>query len=129
MMNAPNADVMLELAGRLAAVTASGDIDAMRELYEPDAIVWHNFDEGELDLERSIGATAWLHRRVSGLQFEDVRLLATNEGFVIRFVMTGGAPGGPVRAPSCQVVTVSERGLIQRIDEYIDSAQIAPLYG
>jgi hypothetical protein len=120
---------MLELARRLADATASGDIEAMEPLYEPDLVVWHNFDEGEQDLAQSLRSTSWLHARVERLAFENVHLLATAEGFVICFVMTGQAPGGPLRAPSCQVATVSERGLIERIDEYIDANQIAPLYG
>ncbi|MGI8754625.1 MAG: hypothetical protein ACR2MB_01945 [Acidimicrobiales bacterium] len=53
----------------------------------------------------------------------------TADGFVWRSVLTGTAPGGALRVPTCVVATVSERGLVARIDEYLDPAALAALAG
>ena len=42
-------------------------------------------------------------------------------------MITGTTPGGPVRAHTCMVVTLSASGKVQRTDEYLDPAALAAL--
>jgi len=49
---------------------------------------------------------------------------ATSTGFIWRAVIRGTAPSGPLRAPTCAVATLSSTGKVERIDEYVDSAQL-----
>lgn len=120
---------LLSLAASYAAATRSCDLDTLASLVEPDAVVWHNHDETEVDMDRTNRTVAWLHRTVPDISWEDVSVIPTQEGFVWRAVLTGSAPGGPLRAPTCVVATVSDRGRIARVDEYLDSAALAPLSG
>ena len=38
---------MNDIADQLFAAIEAGDIDAVRDLYAPDAVIWHNTDETE----------------------------------------------------------------------------------
>lgn len=119
----------LALAAAWADATRAGDVDALAALTEPDAVVWHNHDETEVDLARTNRTVAWLHRTVPDIAWEDVAVTATAAGFVWRAVLTGTAPGGPLRAHTCVVATVSTDGRVARLDEYLDPAALAPLQG
>jgi ketosteroid isomerase-like protein len=35
---------VLELADRLFKAVEKGDVETVRSIYSPDAVIWHNFD-------------------------------------------------------------------------------------
>lgn len=117
----------LELGNRLFEAICSGDLGAVREVYAPTVRVWHNFDRVEQSLEENLRVLAWVVKNVSGLRYEQVRRQRTESGFVQQHVLRGTAPGGEsLEVAACLVCRV-EAGRITQIDEYLDSAQIAPL--
>jgi ketosteroid isomerase-like protein len=120
-------EAALELQRRYAAACREGDLDAMRELSEPDAVIWHNFDERELTAEQGVASLKWIHRVVPDARWEDIAVHATRNGFVWQTIVSGHAPGGEMRAHTCVVVTVSESGKIARTEEYVDRAALDPL--
>jgi len=122
-------DDKLDIARRFAAASRDGDAEAFRTLCAPDVATWHNFDELDVDIERSLKAGAWLRRTVPDLVSTDIAVLPTSRGFVMQSILTGTAPGGPLRLHSCLVVTVDDNGLVTRIEEYLDTGQTAPLRG
>lgn len=129
MTHALSDDDKLAIARRFAAASRQNDPEAYTALCTPDAVTWHNFDGIEVPTERTLRTIAWLHRTVPDLAWLDVALLATPSGFVSQTVMTGTAPGGPLNVNSCIVVTLTENGLVARVDEYLDPAQTAVLAG
>jgi ketosteroid isomerase-like protein len=117
----------LELGDRLFEAIASGDLGALREIYAPTVRVWHNFDRVEQSLEENLRVLDWVTKNVSGLRYEQVRRQPTQSGFVQQHVLRGTAAGGePLEVAACLVCRV-EGGRITRIEEYLDSAQLAPL--
>jgi ketosteroid isomerase-like protein len=117
----------LELGNRLFEAICSGDLGAVREVYAPTVRVWHNFDRVEQSLEENLRVLAWVVKNVSGLRYEQVRRQRTESGFVQQHVLRGTAPGGEsLEVAACLVCRV-EGGRVTRIDEYLDSAQLAPL--
>ena len=120
-------DDKLAAQAAYAAATRAGDVDAMRAASEPDAIVWHNFDDAVVSAEQSGRTLRWLHRTMPDVAWHDVAVLPTPEGFVWQAIITGTGPGGPVRAHTCAVVRLSPAGKVQRTDEYLDPAALAAL--
>jgi len=117
----------LELGNRLFEAICSGDVGAVREVYAPTVRVWHNFDRVEQSLEENLRVLAWVVKNVSGMRYEQVRRQRTESGFVQQHVLRGTAPGGEsLEVAACLVCRV-EGGRVTRIDEYLDSAQLAPL--
>jgi len=117
----------LELARRFFAAIVAGDIEAVRGMYAPDAEIWHNHDGRTQGVEENLRVLRWATANIAGLRYEDVRLEATESGFVERHVLRGRAPSGAeLRVPACIVATVAG-GRITRVEEYLDSAQITAL--
>jgi ketosteroid isomerase-like protein len=118
---------ILSLADRFFAAIPKGDLETVRAIYAPDARVWHNNDGQTQDVEQNLAVLGWVTKNISGLRYEDVRRQVTPSGFVQQHVLRGIAPNGtPLEIPACILCTVVN-GRITRLDEYLDSAQIAPL--
>lgn len=117
----------LAAAEAYLAASNAGDVEAVAALTEPDFVVWHNHDDAEVEAAHSERAVCWLRNNVPDLAWHDVAVLPTPNGYVRRTILTGRAPGGPLRMHSCMVVTLSDAGRIARIDEYLDPAALAPL--
>ena len=117
-----------EVARGLIGHIVAGDVDGALAYYADDVVTWRNIDGRELGKPQLRKIFQFL-AGLDGLAYEDVRIQETASGFVQQHVLTCKAPGGePVRAAACLVATLSGDE-IQRLDEYLDSAAMAPLLG
>lgn len=123
MSTSPGAD---EVARQLVAGIVAGDVDAVAQLYDDEIAVWRNFDGRTLAKHQALAVVRFLST-LAGVRYEELRVAETPRGFVQQHVLCCEAPDGTaVRAAACLVAEVSD-GRITRIDEYVDSAQMAPL--
>jgi len=119
----------VEIARRLIDAIGRGDIAAVEALYADDMTGWRNVDGRELSKRQMLKVVRFLASDVKDLRYDDVRIQPTATGYVQQHVLRATAPdGSPVEVPACLVVSVSGRA-IRRIDEYMDSAALAPLLG
>jgi ketosteroid isomerase-like protein len=119
----------LELADRFFTAIPKGDLDTVRAIYAPDALIWHNNDQNTQSVEQNLQVLAWVTKNIAGLRYEEIRRYVTPAGFVQQHVLRGTAPNGkPLEVPACILCSVKD-GRITRLDEYLDSAQIAVLRG
>lgn len=115
---------VLALAERFFAAVEAGDLDAVRDIYAPHAVIWHNYDGIEQTREENLRTLAWAVRHIDGMRYEDVRRSRTDGGFVQQHVVRGrNAIGIEVEMPACIVITVDD-GRISRLDEYLDSRHV-----
>ena len=92
-----------------------------------DAVMWHNYDQVEAPADEATANFAALQSVLPDYRFEDVRAHGAGEVSVAQYVLKATLPDGTsVRAPGCFVVHEPD-GQIVRIDEYMDSAQVAPI--
>jgi ketosteroid isomerase-like protein len=112
------------LAWELMAALNSGDGERLRAVYHEDVRVWHTFDGVEQTREENVRTLLWMHKNIGGVRYEDIRTSATEDGFVLQFVM--GADEPAFEAP-CMVRAWCSGGRITRIEEYVDSAHTRPL--
>jgi ketosteroid isomerase-like protein len=117
----------LAVHAEFAAATRAGDAGALAAISQDDAVVWHNYDDVVVDAQQSARVLRWLHRTAPDVAWTDVAVLPTPRGFVWQAMVTGTGPGGPIRAHTCVVVTLSSGGKVQRTEEYLDPAALAPL--
>jgi ketosteroid isomerase-like protein len=123
-MTTPDA---LAVAERLFAAIPKGDIEAVRALYATDAVIWHNFDQKSQTPAENLAVLSWVVSNIKGLRYEEIQREATLNGFIQQHVLRGTAPNGSaLEVPACIVCTV-KNGRITRLDEYLDTAQLAPL--
>jgi ketosteroid isomerase-like protein len=119
---------ILDLAERFFAAIPKADLDTVRAIYAPDAAIWHNNDRLTQTVDENIAVLEWVTKNISGIRYENVRRHVTPSGFVQQHVMRGTAPNGkPLELEACILCTVAG-GRITRLDEYLDSAQVAVLF-
>ncbi|MEO8540123.1 MAG: nuclear transport factor 2 family protein [bacterium] len=119
----------LEVCEQLFAAIMRGDIDAVRAIYAPDAVIWHNNDMLEQTPDENLRTLSWVTRNIKNVSYEEIRRHETATGFVQQHVLRGIAPNGAaLELPACIVCAVKD-GRITRLEEYLDSAQTAVLRG
>ena len=124
----PDSDsAKLEVARRLMDAIQAGDVATVAALYADDMVGWRNFDRRELGKAAMVRIIEFLAKQVRELRYEAIRVAPTPTGYVQQHVLHATAPDGTrVESPACLVVEVRD-GRIRRLDEYLDSAAIAPL--
>ena len=122
-----HADDMRAIRDHFLGAVARGDIEAVRAMYAPDAVIWHNNDGVSQTPDENLRVLTWIAANVTDFRYKDVRFQATDSGFVEQHVTCGTSPSGkPFSIPACLVVRVVD-GKIARLDEYLDSAQTAAI--
>lgn len=124
-----NAERHVACAERLVACLLAGDVDGVGEIYAQDVVTWRNLDGRELVRKQVMKIVEFLATGVTDLRYEDLRIEPTETGFVQQHTLCClSSKGEAVTVPACIVARV-EGGRITRIDEYMDSAAMAPLMG
>ena len=114
----------LELAERLFKAIEAADIDAVKEIYAPDAEIWHNTDGLTQSPAENVRTLTWVTTNLKDLAYTEIRRSATDDGFVQQHVLVAtNRAGQRVEVPACIVVRIAD-GHIARLDEYIDSANV-----
>ena len=117
----------LELADRFFRAVEEGDIDALRDIYAPDAVVWHNNDQVEQAVEENLVTLAWIARNLPERAYTDIQRDAVPGGFVQQHVLRARTKWGVDLVLPAMMRVWCENGRITRLDEYFDSAQLAVL--
>jgi len=112
--------------GLLAAIT-SGDTDAVREVYAPDAAIWHNFDQKDQSVDENLLTLLDMRRRATDLQYTQIRRFPAPGGFVQQHVLVGDAKYGRLELPAMIRFWVVD-GRISRLEEYVDTRQAMVMY-
>jgi len=121
--------VNLDIAERIFTAIEEGDVDAVRDIYASEAVIWHNFDQVEQDVEENLQVLRSMVATFKERSYGDIRRSETADGFVQQHVLRLTRQDGTrVELPGCIIATCAD-GKITRIDEYLDSAQVARLVG
>jgi len=122
------AEQSLETADRLFKAIERGDVAAIRDIYAPDAKIWHNNDGVTQTVDANLAVLRWVVANILDLNYSEVRRHPTPTGFVQQHVMRGRlkSSGKAFQLPACIICEV-EHGRITRLDEYLDSAHTAVL--
>lgn len=113
-----------DVANRFFAAVEAGDIDAVREIYSPDARIWHNFDNYASTRDENLQVLGWVSANVPGFRFEEVRRNYVPGAFIQQHVIRGQKPdGSEIHCPAILKVECRD-GHITRIEEYFDLSQM-----
>ena len=122
-----NQNEALVVAERFIEALNAADADAVRDIYSPDARIWHNFS-GELQtVEENIKSMLWIHRKLSKLNYDIQHREPIAGGFLQQHVLRGIlASGEEFAMPACAICRV-ENGRITSLEEYLDLTHTKPL--
>ena len=116
----------LAIAETFFRAIEAGDVAAIRAIYAPDAVIWHNNDQLEQTVEGNLRVLEWVARNLKNRHYRVKRRVAIPGGFLQQHVLEAETANGPFAMPACIVVEIKD-GRISRLDEYLDSGQTAAL--
>jgi len=113
------------VAIRLFDSIEAGDIAAARACFVPHAVVWYSIDQTERPRDAVAATLQAMVNRMSDITYSNRRLQPLRHGFVQQHVLEATRRDGKRIGIPVAVIAQVEKGLIVRIDEYMDSALVA----
>lgn len=118
---------ILEFAERFVGAIQTGDVEAVRACYAPDAKLWHNTDDIEQTVDQNMAVLEWFIKVLPNRFYRVIYRAALKDGFVQQHILEATLPDGTKWKMFACVVVRIENGVIVRLDEYLDSAQAKAL--
>jgi ketosteroid isomerase-like protein len=129
-MPAADADAISDVADRLFEAIEHSDIAMIQQLWNDDVAVWKTGEGRARDKERALRVITWFINRTTHRRYEILDRQLFDGGFVQQHILhVGGRDSGSISMRVCIVIKLGANGLISRIDEYFDPAELAPLLG
>jgi ketosteroid isomerase-like protein len=117
-----------EVADQLFAAIERSDETTLRQLFDDDIAVWRVGARRDNDKERALKVLRWFIDVSTQRRYEIVDRQLFPDGFVQQHILHAtGRNGGSIAPRVCIVIKLGINGLISRIDEYFDPAELAPL--
>lgn len=126
-MNVPRSTID-DIANQLFAAIERGDRAALTALWSDDVMVWRQGGGRARDKVRALKIIEWFIGATIERRYEVLDREVFDAGFVQQHVLhavTGS--GRAISMRVCMLVKIGADGLINRIDEYLDPADLAPL--
>ncbi|OBI71949.1 nuclear transport factor 2 family protein [Mycobacterium sp. E740] len=118
---------VVDVADRLFQAIESGDHDAIDQLWDDDIVVWKVADRDRAK-DSALRVLHWFIGTTTQRRYEILDRQLFEGGFVQQHVLHAtGRNGGVIAMRVGIVIKLGDNGLISRIDEYFDPAEIAPL--
>jgi ketosteroid isomerase-like protein len=116
------------VADRLFSAIEAGDVDAVAAMWSDDVTVWHAGDTRPSEKARAMRVIEWFVSATADRHYDVLDRRTFGGGFVQQHVLHGTARDGtPYSLRVGIIIVVGRDGLISRIDEYLDPADLAPL--
>lgn len=123
-----NTDTSLDVANRLFGAIERGDYSAVENLWTDDVLVWHSGDLADNERTRALKVIRWFMNVTVTRSYEILDRQFFEGGFVQQHVLRASrSDDASIEMRVCIVIKVNDGGLITRIDEYFDPADMAPL--
>jgi ketosteroid isomerase-like protein len=112
------------LAKRFFDAIEAGDVAAVAACYADDAVIWHNTDGLANTRAENVVTLSNFIRHIPERRYLDRRLTAYPGGFVQQHRLEGRRRDGKVVELTACIVCAVANGVITRLDEYFDAAQV-----
>jgi hypothetical protein len=121
-------EVVVKLAGQLFTAIEQSDVAMLNQIFNDDIAVWRAGARRDNDKERAMKVLHWLINVTTERRYEILDRQLFPNGFVQQHILhVTGHNGGSIALRVCIVIKLGINGLISRIDEYFDPAELAPL--
>ena len=119
---------ILDVADRLFEAIEQTDVAMIEELFSDDIAVWHTGDTQDNARPRALRVLTWFISRTAERRYQVLDRRVFEGGFVQQHILHAtGTDGATIAMRVCIVVRLGDNGLISRIDEYFDPAEMAAL--
>jgi ketosteroid isomerase-like protein len=119
---------LASVADRLFTAIEAGDVDAVAAMWSDKVTVWHSGDQRPSEKARAIRVIHWFVSATADRHYEVLDRQFFDGGFVQQHVLSGKTRDDSAYSLRVGIIIrVGSDGLITRIDEYFDPADLAPL--
>jgi ketosteroid isomerase-like protein len=119
--------VRLDVANRLFGAIERGEYETVDGMWADDVTVWHTGDAQDNDRARALKVIRWFMNVTTSRSYEILDRQYFDGGFVQQHILRASRDDASIEMRVCIVIKVDAEGLITRIDEYFDPADMAPL--
>ncbi len=127
-MPAASAETVADAADRLFTAIEKGDFAAVDRMWSDDIAVWRVGARRDDGKARALRVIDWFITATTERHYEILDRRFFEGGFVQQHVLHAtGHAGQSISMRVCIVIRVGSDGRLDRIDEYFDPAEIAPL--
>jgi ketosteroid isomerase-like protein len=124
----PAAEAVADLADDLFAAIERGDEPQLDALFAEDVAVWRAGAQRDDDKGRAMKVLGWFIRVTAERRYQILDRQLFPDGFVQQHILHAtGTGGGLIALRVCIVIKVNADNLVNRIDEYFDPADLAPI--
>ena len=117
-----------EVADRLFAAIESGDADTVEKMWDDDVLVWKSAEPEDQVKTRALRVIFWFMETTTERRYEILDRQFFDGGFVQQHILHATSrKGGSIAFQVCIVIKLGANGLITKIDEYFDPAELEPL--
>jgi len=117
-----------EVADRLFAAIESGDADTVEKMWDDDVLVWKSAEPEDRVKARALRVIFWFMETTTERRYEILDRQFFHDGFVQQHILHATSrKGGSIALRVCIVIKLGANGLITKIDEYFDPAELEPL--
>lgn len=117
-----------DVADRLFAAIERGDGPGLAALWSDDIVVWRQGGGRERDKARGLKVIEWFVDSTTSRRYEVLDRQVFDGGFLQQHTVHATTrSGAPLTFRACLIVKVGADGLITRIDEYLDPADLNAL--
>jgi len=122
------ADAIIDVADHLFTAIENSDTAMLAELWNDDIAVWQPGAGRDRDKARALRVIDWFVGATTDRRYEILDRQVFDGGFVQQHILhANGRKGDSIAMRVCMVIKLGANGLISRIDEYFDPAELAPL--
>jgi uncharacterized protein len=119
----------IDLVERYFSAVERGDLDTVRDIYSPDATIWHNGGFGEQTVSENIATLEVMCGGIAGLRYEILRREEVTDGVFQTHVLRGHLDDGRTVALEAAMFLVVKDDHIIRVEEYFDLDTAVGLLG
>ena len=124
MTSVMSKDEIMDLANELRRAFQERDINAIRDLYGEDVVVWHNYDQIERDREQSLQSAQWVVEEMAEFNIDDCEIFPIEGGYIQQCVFRGTYKSTGKKMETHAMIRIHcDNGKVSRIEDYSDPAQ------
>lgn len=117
------------ITDRFLGAAERADTAAMRAIYTPDAVIWHNDGTPGQTVDENLAFLQMLFGGLRGLEYEVLRRHVTEDTVFQTHVLHVVLPDGATCDLDAAMVIAFQAGQISRIEEYLDMKSLDVLVG
>jgi hypothetical protein len=121
-------EVLVDVADQLFTAIEQSDVAMLNQIFNDDIAVWRVGARRDNDKERALAMLHWFINVTTERRYEILDRQLFPNGFVQQHILHAtGHNGGLIALRACVVIKLGINGLISRVDEYFDPAEVVPL--